>query len=103
MIDEILSLYVHGGSLITMLYFIKTDQIIMEDRRSKKFIFHLFWGIPYIGIQYLHWAMTETHVYGFLVHFNWVQLIVFEVFLYFLAVSIDYSLTIRHGYKLSLR
>ena len=60
------------------------------------------WGIPFILLQYLHWHFSGEHVYGFLKYFDWLQLVVFELSLYYLAVAIDYSLTLRHGLKITL-
>lgn len=74
----------------------------MENKKGKKFLIHLWWGLPFILLQYSHWLLTEKHIYGFIKYFSWVQLIVFELFLYCLAVSIDYYFALRHGYKLSL-
>ena len=98
-----LTTWVHGGACLTMFYFIKIDQIVLEPRKRVKYLLHLCWGIPYVFIQYMNWYLTGEHVYGFLKYFNWVQLIVFELSLYYIAVAIDYSLTLRHGLHLSLR
>ena len=92
----------HGGAFLTMFYFIKKDQILMESTMRKKFVFHLFWALPYIFIQYLHWHIKKTHVYGFIMYFSWIQIFVFELSLYLLAVSFDYYFTIRHGFKISM-
>lgn len=100
---EILSVWVHGGAFVTMFYFIKKDQIVLETKKRKKFLFHSFWGVPFVFLQYLHWYLTGEHVYGFLKYFSWTQLIVFELSLLYIAISIDYSLNIRHGLKLSLK
>ena len=85
-----------------MFYFIKTDQIVLETKKRKKFLFHTFWGVPFIFVQYFHWKLTGEHVYGFLQFFDWTQLFVFELSLYYIAVSIDYSLTLRHGLHIAL-
>ena len=85
-----------------MFYFIKTDRIVLETRKRQKYFFHLCWGVPFIILQYAHWRFTGEHVYGFLKYFDWLQLITFEGALYYIAVAIDYSLTLRHGLKLTL-
>ena len=85
-----------------MFYFIKTDRIVLETKKRKKYFFHMCWGIPFIILQYLHWYFSGEHVYGFLKYFDWLQLFVFELGLYYLAVAIDYSLTLRHGLKITL-
>lgn len=72
-----LSFWVHGGSFITMIYFIKTDQVLTETSRRKKVVFHLFWAIPFALIQYLRFSFTGEHIYGFIQYFDWTQLIVF--------------------------
>ena len=74
---ELMSTWVHGGSLLTMFYFIKTDQIVLVSNKNEKYCFHLFWGIPYFILQFVHWFCTGEHVYGFLKYFTWVQLFVF--------------------------
>lgn len=61
------------------------------------------WGIPFLFLQYLRWRLTGEHIYNFLKEFSWIQLIFFEAFLYFLAVTIDYTLTLRHGLKLTIK
>ena len=59
--------------------------------------------MPFLFLQYLHWELKGEHVYGFLKYFEWMQLIIFELSLYMMAFWVDYFLTIRHGYKLSLK
>ena len=76
-IVEILSVWVHGGSFLTMFYFVKKDQILTETKKRKKFLFHLLWALPFCLIQYLKWSFTGKHIYGFIKHFDWVQLAVF--------------------------
>lgn len=100
---EILSISVHGISFLTMFYFIKTDQIVMENERKIKYLIHLCWGIPFLFLQYLHWILTGEHVYPFLKEFTWIQLAVFELSLYFISVTIDYTLALRHGLKLTIK
>ena len=34
-------------------------------------------GIPFIILQFLHWKLSGGHVYGFLQHLDWFQIIVF--------------------------
>jgi hypothetical protein len=97
---EGLSCWVHGGSFITMFYFIKKDQILTETRKTKKFLLHLLWAIPFCLIQYIRWHFTGEHIYGFIKYFTWTQIIVFEVALFLLAIYFDYSISIRHGFKL---
>lgn len=103
MYTEILSFCVHGGTFLTMFYFIKTDQIVLENNRRNKYLIHMCWGIPFLFLQYLRWRLTGEHIYNFLKEFSWIQLIFFEAFLYFLAVTIDYTLTLRHGLKLTIK
>lgn len=64
---------------------------------------HLCWGIPFLFLQYLHWNLTGEHVYNFLKEFSWVQLGVFELSLYLISVTIDYTLALRHGLKLTMK
>ena len=64
---------------------------------------HLMWSLPFLVIQYLNWRWKGEHLYGFLKHFSWVQLVVFELTLLMIAVWIDYFLTMRHGYKIALK
>lgn len=50
----------------------------MSEKSNKiKYFIHLIWGIPFLFLQYLRWALTGIHIYGFLEHFTWPQLIVF--------------------------
>lgn len=100
---EFLSICVHGGSFLTMFYFIKTGQIVLENNRRNKYFIHSCWGVPFLFLQYLRWSLTGEHIYNFLKEFTWVQLIIFEAFLYLLAVTIDYTLTLRHGLKLTIK
>jgi hypothetical protein len=86
-----------------MFYFIKTDQIMMEPNKNIKYLIHSFWGIPFLFLQALRWYMTGSHIYGFIHYFTWVQVIVFELTLFLLAIGIDYLLSIRHGYKLTIK
>ena len=74
---EMLSVWVHGGSFLTLLYFVKTDQIVMERKKRIKYFIHLLWGIPFVCLQYLRWSLTGEHVYGFLEYLSWVQIIAF--------------------------
>ena len=98
---EALSVYVHGGSFLTMFYFVNNNQVVLVTSKTPKYFVHLNWGVPYLAIQFLHWYFTGEHVYGFLKYFSWIQLAVFEVGLYYLAVSIDFSINLRYGLKLS--
>ena len=74
---EALSTWVHGGSLLTMFYFIKTDQIVMVQSKYEKYFVYMRWGFVYLFMQFIHWYVSGEHVYGFLKYFTWVQLIVF--------------------------
>lgn len=74
---EALSVWMHGGSFLTMFYFIRTDQIVMEREKSVKYLTHLLWGIPFLFLQYLRWWLSGEHIYGFLRHFSWLQLAFF--------------------------
>lgn len=86
-----------------MLYFVKTDQIVLEDNKRIKYFVHLGWGVPFLILQYLKWKLTGEHIYNFLREFSWSQLIVFEMSLYFLSVVIDSTLSLRHGFKLTMK
>lgn len=99
-IVEALSVWVHGGSFLTMFYFIKQDQIVTETKKRKKLAFHLIWALPFCLIQYMRWAFTGHHIYGFIKYFTWTQLIVFEVALFGIAIAVDYFISVRHGFKL---
>jgi hypothetical protein len=83
-----------------MFYFIRKDQVLTETKKTKKFFFHLLWAVPFAFIQYFRWYMTGHHIYGFIKYFTWLQLIVFEVALFFIAVYGDYFISVRHGFKL---
>ena len=74
---EFLSAWIHLGPFLTMIYFIKTDRIVLETSKRQKYFFHLCWGVHFIFLQYLHWYLSGNHVYGFLKYFDWMQLIVF--------------------------
>ena len=76
-IVEFLSVWVHGGSFVTMFYFVRQDQIVTETIKRKKVLFHLFWALPFAFIQWMKWKFTGKHIYGFIRHFDWTQLIVF--------------------------
>ena len=55
---ETLSTWVHGGSLLTMFYFVKTDQIVLVPNKSEKYFVHLFWSVPYFFLQFIHWYVS---------------------------------------------
>lgn len=74
---EVLCFWVHGGSFLTMFYFLKADELVTETGKLKKLGQHFFWALPFLFLQYLHWALSGEHVYGFLKYFEWPQLIVF--------------------------
>jgi hypothetical protein len=86
-----------------MFYFIKIDQIVVETSKKIKYMVHLLWGIPFLFLQYFKFYLTGEHVYEFLKLLTWVQIGVFYLSLYFVAVGIDYVLTIRHGLKLIIK
>lgn len=75
----------------------------MEKRKRIKYLIHLLWGVPFVFLQYLRWALTGEHVYGFLSYLSWAQIGVFYAVLYSIAVGIDYVFTIRHGLKLTIK
>jgi hypothetical protein len=83
-----------------MFYFVKKDQIVTETQKRKKFLFHLFWAIPYFFIQWIRFYFTGQHIYGFIKYFDWLQLAFFEIALFLVAVSVDYMISVRHGFKL---
>jgi len=83
-----------------MFYFVRQDQIVTETQKRKKCLFHLLWALPFCLIQYLRWEFTGHHIYGFIKYFNWTQLAVFEFALFFIAVGLDYFISVRHGFKL---
>ena len=93
----------HGGNFITMFYFVKIDQIVLETSKKIKYLVHLLWGMPFLFLQYLKFSLTGEHIYEFLRLLTWIQIGVFYLALYMAAVGIDYVLTIRHGLKLTIK
>lgn len=98
---EILSLWMHGGSLLTMFIFIKLSQIINVVETKQKVLLHLMcWGVPFALIQCIHWNFAGEHIYGFIGHMSWPVLIGFELFMLLIAITFDYLFSVLHGVRL---
>lgn len=89
---EVLSVYVHGGSLLTLILIGRTGKIQLEFGFRKKVGLHILWSFTYIFIQWYHFNETGKHIYGFLELFDWSTLIAFESLLFLLSVLSDYFL-----------
>lgn len=89
---ELVSVWLHGGSYLTLFYIGKLQKLQLEFGFRKKLVLHLFWGIPYILVQWAHFSVVHKHIYGFLELFDWGVLISFELLLYFLSIASDYFL-----------
>lgn len=96
---EALSLWVHGGSYLTLLYIGRGGKVQLEFGFRKKLLLHLCWALTYIGLQWYHFTALQTHIYPFLALFNWNILIAFEASLYVLSILSDYFLTFAIEHK----
>lgn len=96
---EALSLWMHGGSYLTLLYIGRLWKVQLEFGLRKKMFLHFCWGIIYIFIQYWHFRTLSKHIYSFLELFDWSALIAFELILYGLSILSDYFLTFAIEHK----
>lgn len=99
MLVEALSLWLHGGSFLTLLWIGRLGKVQLEFGFRKKLVLHLFWGIPYILVQWFHYKVIQKHIYGFLELFDWNILAAFELLLYFLSIASDYFLSFAIEHK----
>lgn len=96
---EGVSIWLHGGSYLTLFLIARSGKIQLEFGFRKKLVLHLFWGIPYILVQWFHFSVVQKHIYGFLELFDWSVLIAFELILYFLSIASDYFLSFAIEHK----
>ena len=71
----------------------KICKLQLEFNLGVKVGLHLCWAVPYILIQWMYFAETKEHIYGFLKFFDWGVLIGFEAALYVVSILSDYFLT----------
>ena len=74
-----------------------------EISKAKKIPVYLCWGFSFLLIQYLSWMIRGEHLYGFLKHFSWFQLISFELAVLIVAISVDYFFMISFSEKIEVK